>query len=307
MKTIITTGNTYVDIDALACAIAYRDFLKAKNVDCEVVFTAQLNETVSKTIKSWELNYKIAINNNGMGLNFVIVDCANPKVLPEFVRLDKTLEVYDHHFSDESELWNGTGAEVKIEKVGACATLIWEKIRSEKLESKISQVGLDLLYIAIFANTLNFESSVTTERDKKAFQELKDLVSLDEKWIAKYYQEIESSMLDNPKEAIKNDTKILEFPNLNLKIAIGQIELWNSKEFISKNENSIIEALESFGIEDWFFTSPSISEGKNYIYTQSPKVSKLLEQYIGVQFKGNWGETDKLWLRKEILRKLLEI
>lgn len=306
MKTIITSGKFFADIDALACAIAYSDFLKAKNILSEVIFPGDVNETVTRTIKNWDLNYKRKLDDKESTLNFVVVDCSNPAVLPEFVIQDKIVNVYDHR-SGYEHLWNNPQAEIKIELVGACATLVWERIKSEKLESKISQISLNLLYTAIFANTLNFKSSVTTERDRRAFLELKTHIDLENDWISSYYQEIESSILANPEEAVVSDTKVLDFPNLNLKIVVGQIELWDSKQFVLKNEKAIIKSLKSFGIEDWFFTSPSISEGKNYIYTQSSKVSKLLEDNFDIKFNGDWGESNKLWLRKEIVGKLLKI
>lgn len=304
MKTIVTSGKSFVDIDALACAIAYKDYLNAKDIPCVVVFPGTINETVTKTIKNWNFDYKKGPDSKETDLNFVIVDCSNPDVLPEFVTMDRVLSVYDHR-SGYEHFWKDSKANIQIDLVGACATLIWEKIKSEKLESKISITALNLLYTAIFANTLNFKSSVTTERDRNAFSELKRLVDLDDTWISSYYQEVESSMLANPGEAIKNDSKIVDFPNLKLKIVIGQIELWDSKEFVSKNEETIVKTLKGFGVNDWFFTSPSISEGKNYIYTQSPKVIKLLGENFNIKFDGNWGQTDKLWLRKEILKKLL--
>lgn len=306
MNTIITSGKTFVDIDALACAVAYKDYLIAKNMECEVVFPGEINETVSETVKKW----KLEINRKPVILStetkFVVVDCSNPDVIPEFVKNSNISEVYDHRSGYEN-FWKSSSAEINIDLVGACATQIWEKIRNENMESKISQISLNLLYTAIFANTLNFKSSVTTDRDKKAFYELLKLVDLDDNWINTYYQEVESSMLSNPEVAIKNDTKIVDFPNLKLKVVIGQIELWDSKEFVFKNEEVIVKTLGSFGIIDWFFTSPSINEGKNYIYTRSSKVITLLTENLNTKFNGYWGETPKLWLRKEILKKLLSI
>ena len=48
-------------------------------------------------------------------------------------------------------------------------------------------------------------------------------------------------------------------------------------------------------------------EGKNYIYTKSDYLKKLLEKIINANFKENLGTTKKLWLRKEILAKLQNI
>jgi hypothetical protein len=87
-------------------------------------------------------------------------------------------------------------------------------------------------------------------------------------------------------------------------IVIGQIELWNSREFVDKNKKEIEEALLTFSNPAWFMTSPSISEGKNYLYTKSDRIKKVLKKKIGAEFDGDVGTTRKLWLRKEILREL---
>lgn len=81
--------------------------------------------------------------------------------------------------------------------------------------------------------------------------------------------------------------------------------MWNSQKFIKDNKPEIKGALTTFKVEDWFLTAPSISEGKNYIYTESENVKKLLGNVLGVKFDGDLGETNKLWLRKEILKKIL--
>lgn len=303
MKTIITSGKVYADIDVLACAMAYRDYLDAKNVLADVVIESNLNGTVSDTIKNWQLSFKLKLEKNEDQHNFIIVDCANPSILPEFVEFKKVIEVYDHHFIDDIKLWNGSGAKVLIELVGACATLIWEKIKEENLEDKISETSLKLLYTAIFANTLNFKSSVTTNRDLTAFSDIQSRVSLDKNYIASYYEEVESAMFSDPISSIKSDTKIVDILKNELKLVIGQIELWNSKEFVYKNMQKIEKALSSFGYENWFLTSPSISEGRNYIFTKSEAVKNILRDNLDIKFDGDLGVTNKLWLRKEILRK----
>jgi len=77
-----------------------------------------------------------------------------------------------------------------------------------------------------------------------------------------------------------------------------------SEKFLKSHLKEIERALTSFGSENWFLTSPSINEGKNYLFTKNPEMKKLLEKLIGAKFNGDIGTTDKLWLRKEILKEL---
>lgn len=82
--------------------------------------------------------------------------------------------------------------------------------------------------------------------------------------------------------------------------------MWESKKFVEENITEAIKALESFGSEYWFFTSPSISEGKNYLYAKNKKTQRLLESLLGVTFVDNQAVTSKLILRKEIKKLIKE-
>jgi len=303
MKTIITTGKVFADIDALACGIAYKELLEKLGKKSEFVITGPLNNTVTKSILNWDLDYKKEVGSGDT--NFVIVDASNKDILPEFVELNKIIEIYDHRFGYQ-DFWKDKSIKVMIDEVGACATLIWEEFKRYNREAGISKISANLLYTAIFSNTLNFNASVATDRDENAFQELKKNISLPSDWVNLYYKESEELVINNPELAIRNDTRVVDFPEKNIKITIGQIELWNSHEFITKNKKVIKKTLLSFGNNEWFMTAPSISEGKNYIYTESQSIKDNLAELIDANFEGDLGVTKKLWLRKEILKKMLQ-
>lgn len=331
-KLVVTTGSRFTDIDALACVIGYKEIPQEEPL---AVITGPLNNSVSKTVRDWPLVYKTKLVPGDY--EFVIVDLSEAEQFPAFVQKEKVVEIYDHHFGFE-KFWRHLGDKAKIEKVGACATLIWEELKKRKCgwemrsesgsEDKkcvkkpyhppspltpdtqltshphpISPLAANLLYTAIISNTLNFQASVTTQRDKNAFIELTKFTNLPPEWIAKYYQEQEVSIYANPVLAISNDTKLQVIKGI--RCAIGQIELWNSKNFIKEFPLEIEAALRAFDIEHWFLTSPSISEGRNYIFTKSEIIKDLLRQVMPIDFFGTHvGLTKKLWLRKEILAKI---
>ncbi len=154
-----------------------------------------------------------------------------------------------------------------------------------------------MLYTAIFANTLNFKASVTTERDKKAFEELKPFIDLPANWIEQYYSEIESDIFKNFEEAIQNDTKILEN-----NWAVAQIELYDAKTLLQKSEflKTLKKVMSKYS--DWLLTMPSISEGKNYLFSNSENIKQILSEKMQTNWNNEVEETKKLYLRKEILK-----
>ncbi|MDP2860647.1 MAG: DHH family phosphoesterase [bacterium] len=305
MSIIVTAGDAYTDIDILASAVAYKELLCLQNKKAMVVLTVPLNQSVTGEIRRWGADYLKELPAGSH--QFVIVDVSDPKHFAPFVEEEKIIELFDHRTGFESYWQKRLGDNAKIEPVGACATLIFEEYKKSGLIKKISPASANLLYVTIFTHTLNFQSSVTTERDKAAFRALKPLTALSDNWADEYYEEREKTVYSSPLEAIIQDTKVLFLPGLNRELVIGQLELWDSSKFIKKHLDKVEAALVGFGNEDWFFTSPSISEGKTYLFTKSKVVKELLEKALNLKFSGDLGEAPKLYLRKEILKKLQEL
>lgn len=296
-KLIVTSGQPFVDIDAIACSIAYCELLRFEGKNAQVVHTSVLNSSIHESVKKWGLIFN---NNCDRGNeDFIIVDVSDKDHFEKFVNIDKVVEVFDHRYGYEKYWYSKLGKESHIEMVGSCATLIWEEYVARSKPLTISERSAKLLSTAIISNTLNFESSVTTKRDKNAFEQLRKFSNLPNEWAQEYFEEQEAEVLKDVESAIINDTKVL-------KPIIGQLELWNSSKFIHDHLKEIEKALLTFGESEWFFSSPSISEGKNYILTKSSKIKKLLTEIIEARFDGDIGTTKKLWLRKEIWKKIIQ-
>jgi len=304
-KIIVTSGGAYTDIDTLASVIAYADLLNLQGRPTEAVLIGKLNQSVSPKVRCWDFHFATDFPKDGD--KFIIMDLSEPAFIPKSVPENRVMEIFDHHFGFERYWKEKLGEKAKIEKIGACATLVWEEYEKQGKAGLINQTSANLLFTAIIANTLNFHASVTDVRDKKAYQELRKHTDLPSHWAEEYYRDLEQENFRDPLGAIKHDTKISSFPNLRQEIVIGQMELWDSQKFIKENRVVIEETLKSFGRKHWFFTSPSISEGKNYIFTKDKKTKSLLKKIIEIDFAGDLGGTKKLWLRKELLKKLQDL
>ena len=297
MKIVVTTGGRFTDIDGLACCVAYNELLEKEGKKSEVVLPGPFNKSVTEKIRNWNIKFKTEPTDKKS--QYILMDISEEEYFPDFTKCGQVVEVYDHRSGFEKYWEDRLVKNAKIELVGACATLIWEEFVKRIKSPEISSTSANLLYTAIASNTLNFNASVTTERDKEAFSQLKGFTSLPKDWIDVYFRDQQKEILKDPYEAVVNDTKVRE-------ITIGQLELWESKPVLDKCLPEIEKALTSFGNPKWFLTSPSISEGKNYLYTKDAEIKKLLSQIIGAKFKGDLGTTKKLWLRKEIVQKLQE-
>ena len=277
----VTSGSAYTDIDALACAVGYAELF-----GCDAVLPGKFNSTIPQCVRDLKFNYLTDFT--AMHDKFVIVDMSDPRYLPDCVKIDQVEKVYDHHHGFAS-FWQEKG---QIESVGACATMIYELFK----DVKPSVNAANLLYTAIFANTLNFKAKVTTERDLDAAEKLKTFIDLPNNWIQQYYSEVEDVVLCDFEKAITGDRKILQNGWV-----IAQIELYDAKKLL--NDDDFLTTLNRCMSEydDWLLTIPSISEGVNYLVSNSSEIKNTLSERIGATWNGQNGKLDKICLRKEII------
>src|SRR3989344_1441560 len=171
-KMVITTGEAVVDIDAYACVIALGDLYNLQGKSY-LSIVGPLNHSVTAKVLAFPTNYSQTYSQNKND-RFILVEFSEPAYIPKFITNESRIcEIFDHHFGYEKYWKEKIGDMAHIEKVGACATLIYEEYEKAGLSNKISVTCANLLYTAIVSNTLNFKSFVTDKRDTHAFEKIK--------------------------------------------------------------------------------------------------------------------------------------
>ena len=56
-KIIVTSGQPFTDIDALACTLAYTELLNLEGKNAFAVLPGPLNKSITEKIKSWNLDF----------------------------------------------------------------------------------------------------------------------------------------------------------------------------------------------------------------------------------------------------------
>ena len=299
---VVTTGQAFADIDAVGCAIAYAELLRVEGKSAEVVLPGTLNNSVSDSVRVWGLEYVTTPTNSEA--EYVLVDVSDPAHIADCAKTGNVTEVYDHHPGFEQYWQEKIGAHSHIEPIGAAATLIWEEWKKRGQTEKISEKSAKLLAVAILSNTLNFGAIITNDRDRVAYAELQSITPLSDEWIAQYFTEQETAVMQDVHQAIINDTKVLSIPGLPFTMTVGQLELWDGSAFLKTNTEAIESALKSFGEEHWIMSIPSLSEMKNHFYTKSEAVKELFTSGLDITFDGDYATSPRLWLRKEIIKQL---
>ena len=87
-----------MDIDGLACAIAYAELLRLEGEDAAAVLCDPLNASVTPELRAIAKNYQTTPVS---AKKYVIVDMSDTRCLQTFVPLEKVVEILDHHFGFE--------------------------------------------------------------------------------------------------------------------------------------------------------------------------------------------------------------
>lgn len=301
MMRIITSGSSFLDIDAYAGCIAYAELLNLKGKEAIPYSSANLNESVTKTIRSWGAPLRTKYTPKPDD-TFTLIDVSGPEFLDKIVEIDKVEEVIDHHIGYEKYWEEKIWSKSNIEFIGAACTQVFECWHKAGLLEQIGEVSAKLLVSGILDNTLNFKANVTTTRDHEAYKQLLKIANLPDDWTAQYFQECEESIFTDIKKAITNDTKMINFQNLNSdSVAFGQLVIWNADQAINQYRE-IVEKTMSSKSNDWFVNIVSINDGQSYLLASNVKVIRWAERILNVTFTERLAHTDRLWLRKEIIK-----
>lgn len=301
---IITSGQAFFDIDAWACAVAYKELLEKIGQSAVVFLPGMANVSVSPMVKALGGDY---LTKCPLGTReFVVVDVSDPKNFAAGVKIEQVKEIFDHHPGWEKFWQDKLGEASHIETIGACATLVWEAYARAGKEKEISSLSASLLALAIVSNTLDFNLPITSPRDHEAFNRLSKFHQLPEGWKERYYQEQEEEIFRDLPRVFLNDVKIEAVPVLVEPLLIGQLELRDPRRLLVEKGDELKELAVFQGYKYWMIILPSLLEKRSYFLAGQPKVQKILSEKFDLFFEDGLAVTDKLFLRKMILKKFWE-
>jgi len=276
-RTVITAGSRYLDIDSYSAIVAYAELL-----DGVPASNAPLNESVVDDQDRVVRGFKSSSDDE-----FIIVDVSDPSAFEDFVDQNRIVEIIDHHFGFE-KYWEEKGVKTQIEKIGAVATIIWERWRDAGRLDEMSKASGKLLMQAILDNTLNFMAGVANERDKIAYA---DLVNRFGDIRTEYFETVEQGVLKDLVGALEKDMKVIDFKTLGREINVFQLAVWDAEKVLKRKDEVLKIA------DGGFLNLVSISKGESQIIANDKEILNWANGLMAGQ---------KLFLRKEIVKKDLE-
>jgi inorganic pyrophosphatase/exopolyphosphatase len=304
MKPILVTAYASPDLDGLAGAMAYAEYLQKTGRDANAGFMGELHAEAKYVLDRFSIPYPKKIENADDFNEVILVDASDLNGLDGKVTPEKVIEVIDHRKIHEADKF--PNAIVQIELVGAAVTLVAEKFMQSEVE--ISKESAILLYAGIISNTLNFKAGVTTERDRVAATWLNQFAKLPADFWVELFTAKSDLSGEKLVERIRGDFASFAFGGK--KFGIAQIEIIGVEKLIAERKDEIIQVLEAIKkeiqLEFVFQSTLELAEAKNYFVTSDAEAKQLLEKVLGVQFIGDVAVREGLIMRKQIVPLLKE-
>ncbi len=299
MKPILVTCYVNPDLDGVAGAIGYAEFLSKTGKVCEVGIISEPHDEAKYILDRFGFSYPKSVPDANAYDEVILVDASDLNGLEGKIMPEKVIELIDHRKVHEA--YKFLNAKVHIELVGAAATLVAEKFMDGEVE--ISKESAVLLYGAILSNTLNFKGTVTTDRDTKAALWLNQTAQLPPNFWKELFTA--KSDLSGSKLAERIEGDFAWFTMGNKKVGIAQIEIIGAQKLIREREAEILQILnkikDEMGLDFIFQNTIELEDAKNFFVTDDIATQVLLEKVLSVQFSGNIAPRQNLIMRKQIV------
>jgi manganese-dependent inorganic pyrophosphatase len=150
------------------------------------------------------------------------------------------VRITDHHPGGDPKRY--PNAEFQNELVGAAATLVAE--RYVKNGVRVSGTIAQLLQAAIISNTLNFLAPATSERDKRAFAELRSVSPLPDEIVLRMKAARSGILRLSTMAVLVRDNKSFKRTD-GSRVAIGQLEADGALTLLERKD--LVPSLVAFG------------------------------------------------------------
>jgi manganese-dependent inorganic pyrophosphatase len=299
MKPMLVTSYVDPDLDGVAGATAYAEFLRKTGTDAIAGFIGALQDEPSYMFEHFGFVAPTIVPNADDFDAVTLVDTSDPNELEGRVAPEKVTEIIDHRAVNEAAAF--PNAKAHIELVGAAATLVAEKFMQSTVAP--SKESATLLFAGIISNTLNLKGSMTTDRDRKAVAWLNRVAQLPEDFWRELF--MAKSDLAGEKLAHRIESDFAWFVMSGKRVGIAEIEMIGAKKLLDERSGEVIQVLEKLKremhLDIVFQNTIELEDMKTFLVASDPDTQQLLEKALGVHFTGVVAERPEAIMRKQIV------
>ena len=302
MEKILVIGHKNPDTDSICSSLAMAN-LQSKIRGEEVISCrlGEINEETKYALNYFKVEAPKLIEKVDEGQEVILVDHNEFTQSVEGIENAKILAVVDHHrinnFQTSEPLF------YYAQPVGCTSTVLFEIYKSNNVEIEPKIAGLMLS--AIISDTLLLKSPTTTDKDKKAVEELAKIANVD---ISKYGLEMlkAGTNLDKytEEELINLDAKSMEKDGIKYIIAqVNTVSIPDVLKRKEKIEHEINKVIEAKGLSLFVFVITDIVNSNSTAVVLGERTDAISKTY---EIKDNLAEMPGVVSRKKQVLPLVE-
>jgi nanoRNase/pAp phosphatase (c-di-AMP/oligoRNAs hydrolase) len=292
----IVMARSEPDLDGVACAFAYSEFLTAGGANSLPWYPDQADGEATFALTELPAAKFASLDSVGSADGFILVDSSDLDGIPPGIDPRKFIEVIDHRFYTDPKA-HFPYAKLQIESVGAAATLITERFIGSGLPP--SKESVALLYGAIHSNTLHLKGDLTTERDVAAATWLEETGRLPDLWLQRQFDHRRQEIIADFSGFLARERKRYSNPEVGC-FEIAQLEFLRASAALTT---------EAAAIKSMVIDSPTpialnlvdIEISKSCFITSHPIIQARVSNALDASFHDNIAEFSPALLRKQMV------
>lgn len=287
------------DLDGIACAVAYSEFLTKKGMSAKPYYTGEIDSEAQYSINLFPNLTFATLSEVNSTNSFVLVDASDIQGFPPEIDPINVIEVIDHRFhSYPQDIF--TNASISLQKVGAAATIIAELFKVHDIE--LSLESALMLYGAIHSNTLCLKGSICTERDIAMSKWIENQHIIPTNYLIDQFNDRRIQLTKDISNSLFRERKEFSIEGIG-EFGISQLEFFGAHHYLNTNKELIASTLNSFKPIS-MLNMVDLEKAKSFIFIPDSKLRSKIYTRLGLKNNQDIVEFDPPILRKQILRKL---
>ena len=292
---VLIFGHKNPDTDSICSSIVHEILDKKNGCETKAVRLGNINKETQYVLNYLNIEAPELIEKVEEGQEVILVDHNEFNQSVEGIEKARILEVVEHHkianFETSEPLY------YTAKPYGCTATILFEEFR--KFNHSIDRKEAILMASAIISDTLLLKSPTTTERDKKALEELAKIAEID---VDEYGLEMLKAGTDlddfSVEELINIDAK--KFEKDNTSFVIAQVNTVSIEDVLKREEELkevINKTIEEKGLSLFVLAITDILNSNSEIIALGEKAGVVKTAF------GKDLENDKAFLEGVVSRK----
>jgi manganese-dependent inorganic pyrophosphatase len=295
MSKVIVIGHKVPDTDSVVSAIIFSKIKKEEGVSFVPAVAGDLNRETELVLSLFNTEVPLKVEEKSDDEKFFLVD--HNDLSQSVAEKEDVVGVLDHH--QLSGMKTDRVLYFRVEPLGSTCSLLYEIIKDKKIE--VSKEDAGLLAAGVVSDTLNLNSSTTTEKDVLYLKELSEKAEINCDDLAEKMFTAKSDFSGrSTEEIICGDMKEYDFNGKKVGIGVSEV---TSLDYFLKNDDTVSETVKSVkkekNLDAFFFGAVDIIKQNTNFYFAGEEEKEIINDLFSGKEQGNYFVLEGVSSRKK--------